>query len=126
MAFERKTGLNVTVFTIGGAVYLGDLTDASITLNNNNEDGKGVGDIWGKPVYTKKNWELSGNLSVSYSHSTTVMASCVAGAAVAITVTTGAGTYTGSVLITSVGHKISKGVQTYSLSAKGTTPLALA
>jgi hypothetical protein len=118
MSFSRALGVNVSVFTIGGQVYIGDLMDASITLNTVTDESKAVKDAWSIPTAYKRNYSIDGTVAVNTS-AATVMTKFLTGTQVAFTYTTGDGTYTGNALITKCDHKLTKGLQTFQVTLAG-------
>lgn len=123
MSFARALGVNVSAFTLGGVTYIGDLYDASITLNTVTDESKAVKDKWSIPTAYKRNWSIDGTLACNTTVASPLANLITPGAAVTVTYTTGDGTYTGNALVTKFDHKITKGVQTYSVTLNGQSTL---
>lgn len=59
-----QTGLSVSVFSIGGTDYLGDLQSGSISLTNNVADGSGIADEWKYASVTGRNLTIEAMMTV--------------------------------------------------------------
>lgn len=56
-----QSNLNVTVYSVGGASYLGELESGSISITSDSEDGSGVADIWEFPNVLGTDAEIQTN-----------------------------------------------------------------
>lgn len=119
----RKTGLDVSVFSLGGSSYLYDLDNATLSIEVETEDARGVGDLWSHSWSTSKSWGLDAELFVATS------ATLVADADQLVTVSfnTGANTYTGNGVLKSTSHSVGKsGLQKQSIKIEGQGALTIA
>jgi hypothetical protein len=119
MAFTRALGVNVSVFSLATITYIGDLYEASITLNTVTDESKAVKDKWSIPTAYKRNWSIDGTLACNTTVASPLANLISPGAAVAVAYTTSDGAYSGSALVTKFDHKITKGVQTWSVTLAG-------
>ena len=94
----RKSGLDVSVFTIGGTAYLANLDNATLTINIDSEEAKGIADSWNYPWATAKGWSIEADSFVA-SAATTLTDAATGDALCTIAFTTGGGTYSGTGLI---------------------------
>lgn len=115
----RVLGVNVSVFTLGAGVYIGDLYDASLTLNTVTDESKSVANRWSIPTAYKRNWSIDATLACNTTVTMPITGILANGNSVAVTFTTGDGSYTGNATFTKCDHKVSKGVQTWSLTLSG-------
>lgn len=115
----RKSGLDVAVFSLGGTEYLCDLDNATINVEIDEEDARGVCDDWKFAWATAKGWSLDGELFVA--SVAPLMADIISGdALVTVSFNTGGNTYTGNALIKSAGHSAGKtGLQKVSAKLSG-------
>lgn len=115
----RKTGINVSVFSLGGDSYLCDLEDATLTITSQTEDARGVCDEDSYAWAISRGWELQASIFVASTAS--LMADVAEGdGQVTVSFNTGANTYTGTGLITNASHSVSKGgLQKMSVTISG-------
>jgi hypothetical protein len=115
---DRKTGLDVSVFTLGGTTYIDDLQDAEIIGETKDAEGKGINDRHDFPVAVGTSGRIEGNIMVA--SVAALMGTVLTGTAVVtISVNTGANTYGGNALLSSVGHRIERdGLQMQRVSLK--------
>lgn len=129
---NRKTGLNYTVFGFMGSAYLGDLVNATLTLNNATAEGKGIADTAAFPILVGGDWSLEGELQIPIANSTYgFMGSAVAayptsdatplvGPVGTVLLSSGAGSYSGTCVLTSVRHHGERsGIQTMTVTLAG-------
>lgn len=126
---NRKTGLDVSVFNTMTQAYIGDLTDIEVNVNNLVEEGKGIADRDAWPVLVGRETTLRATLQVLSSAGTATMV----GSAVSndpsgtVTLTTGAGTWSGTAVITDMSHKMTRnGITTVdvTMACRGAFPFA--
>jgi hypothetical protein len=122
----RKSGLNVSVFSVGGTEYLCDLDNASLSVEVEQEDARGVCDEWAFAWATSKSWSIDAELFVSTVAA--LMTDIIGGdALVTVSFNSGANTYTGTGLLTSGSHSAGKsGLQKLSIKIQGQGALAVA
>lgn len=127
MAFStRKTGLSVSVFTLGGTDLKCSLDNASLSIEVEQEDARGVCDEWSFAWATSKSWSIDAELFVEAT--APLMADMISGdALVTVTFNSGANTYTGNGLLTSGSHSVGKsGLQKVSIKIQGQGELSVA
>lgn len=124
MAFTtRKSGLDVSVFSLGGTDYYCDLDNATLTIEVEHEDARGVCDDWSFAWATSKSWSLDAELFVA----ATAPLMADADSLVTISFNSGANTYSGTGLITSASHSAGKsGLQKVSVKIAGQGALTVA
>ncbi len=122
----RKTGLDVSVFTVGGTVYLGNLDNATLTVNVESEESKGIADAWTFPWATSKGWSIEADTFIA-SAATTLTDAATGDALVTIAFTSGAGVYSGTGLIKTASHTVgNKQLQKEKFTVEGQGALAIA
>ncbi len=115
----RRSGLNVSVFTLDGTSLLCELEDATVSVEVQDEDGRGVCDEWSYAFSISRAWTIEANLFVAAAGALGV-ADAAGSNSVAVVFNTGANTYTGNGVITQSQHSVSKGaLQKYSITIKG-------
>lgn len=123
----RCSGLTVSVFTLGGTAYIGDLEEATLTVDNNLEEGRGIKDVAKFPIPLRGNWRIEATL---FCASDAPLMSAAVGTApsVSVTFTVNASTstavngkYTGTANIKTAAHRTPAGLQKVNctLSGKG-------
>lgn len=115
----RRSGLNVSVWSLDGTSLLCNLEDATVTVDVQDEDGRGVCDSWSYSFAISRAWTIEATMFVDE-----FGANAVADAANANTVVvvfnTGANNYTGTGTITQAQHLVSNGgLQKQSVTIKG-------
>lgn len=111
----RLKGQNVSVFTLGGTALVGDVVNANIEIAVATQEGKGVADNDNFPIAVGRALKITGELQCS--GSVVLMGSAYGGTAVSFSVTTGAGTYSGTAVVTSISHRIEReGIQSYNVT----------
>lgn len=118
----RLTGVNVSVFTLGGNALVGELTNATMEMTTATTDTKGVSDWWADPQAVGASFRITGELQASGTLALMGTAATT-NPVVAFTATTSARSYSGTAVISSIAHRIEReNVQTYSitLDSKGT------
>lgn len=122
----RKSGLSATVFTLGGAEYLCDLDNATLSIEVENEDARGVCDEWSYAWATSKAWSVDAELFVGTNAA--LITDMISGdSIVTVVLNTGANTYTGTGLLTSGSHSVGKsGLQKLSIKISGQGELSVA
>lgn len=133
-SFERKIGVNCTVFSLNGDTdtedYIGDLAEATFSTEFETEEASGVADEYEYPYGVGQKWSISGTLYANTNAGVKMMerainATRVLGTdaqTVVIILTTGAKAYgasTMSGIITACTHKTPKGLQTYDITIQG-------
>ena len=99
----RKTGLDVSVFTVGGNAYLGNLDNATLTVTVDTEEAKGISDQWNYPWATARGWSIEADTFVATT-APTLLDAATGDALVTIAFTSGAGTYSGQGIIKTASH----------------------
>lgn len=61
---NRKTGLDFSVFSVGGTAFIGDIENAEVTIQNKTAEGKAVLDIDDFAVLTGRKTTFSGRMMV--------------------------------------------------------------
>lgn len=126
MPITRQTGLNVSIFNIDGTAYLADLDNATLSLNIESEDARGIADEWSYAWATSKSWSIEAETFVA--SDAAILADAAAGdSLVTVAFDTGAGAYSGTALIKSASHSASRGAlqkQKFSLEGQGTLTVA--
>lgn len=122
----RKSGLDVSVFSLGGTAYYCDLDNATLSVEVESEDARGVCDEWSYSWATSKAWSLDAELFVAAA--ATLISDLVSGdALVTVSINSGANTYTGNALIKSGSHTFGKsGLQKMSVKLEGQGALSVA
>lgn len=121
----RRSGLNVSVFTLDGTSLLCELEDASLSVEVQDEDGRGVCDEWSYAFSISRSWTLEATMFASADGALGV-ADAADQNSVAVVFNTGANTYTGNGIITQAQHQVSKGsLQKWSVTIKGYGPLSV-
>jgi len=69
-----RTGLDVSVYTIGGTDYLGDLDSLEISITTEDKDGSGIADEWMSPQAVGTRHEITGKLKIQSTATSTLMA----------------------------------------------------
>lgn len=117
----RLTGVNVSVFTLGGNALVGELTNATMEMNVATAESKGVADWWNDPQAVGAALRITGELQASGTIALMGTAATT-NPVVSFTATTSARTYTGTAVISSIAHRVEReGLQTYNvtLDSKG-------
>lgn len=126
MPITRKTGLDVSVFTLGGTAYLADLENATLSVNVDSEDAKGIADDFAYPWATARSWSIEADTFVA--SAAAILSDAATGdSVVTVAFTTGAGTYSGNALIKSASHSTSRGAlqrQKFTLEGQGELTVA--
>ena len=137
MSFERKHSAVVSLFTLDDGVeaaaedYIGDLIDATVTLDVETEDARALTDQFEFPVATAKKWSITANVLSNTSVGQTLLnraqdAAETGGPTVAVVLKTNVtnGVYEGSAWVKSVAHKTSRGaLQQYAVTLEGYSTL---
>lgn len=105
--YTRRTGLDVSVFTLGGTAYLCALDNATLTVNVDSEDAKGVCDEWNYPWALARNWTIEADIFVEAAAALVTDATS-GDAVVTVAFTSGANTYSGTALIKTASHSVSR------------------
>lgn len=100
----RKPGSAASLFTIGATEFIGDLENITITAEDRDEDGSGVGDVWEFAYATKQRVQIEADVWVS----TTAAMMLKWGTSVVVVANTGGITYTGSFLVSQSVHTVSR------------------
>ncbi len=113
------TGLNVSVFNVGGtsAQYVDSLASATVTIDNDTEETAAVKDSWAAPITLQYGWRIEADVYASSTAPLMVLA-CGSAPSAAVTFTYGGKTYSGNVLLR-CNHALGKGVQKHSLTLLG-------
>lgn len=106
-----QSNLNVTVYSVGGSSYLGELDSGSVSFTSDVEDGSGVADIWEFPNV------LGTDIEIQADHFVTTQAALfhLAGAnnvsaiQVAVILTLGGVTVNCPMTMSAASHKIEAG-----------------
>ena len=125
-----STNLNVTAWSVGGTSYVGDLRSGSLKFTNPSQEAKGIADSWAYPqAVGGRAMEGSGSLQVA---SATLLHGLMQKAAsatvgdhtLAFTMTIGADTFAGDVVIGNATHAAERGgIQEVNVSFQSkTTP----
>jgi len=117
----RQTGLNITVFTVGGTAYLGRLRSGSIKFTTETDEGSGAADLWQFPFAVGTNYEVSGEIQIasSASFSQLIAAAGTAGLLVTVNISLAGSVFAAPMTLTTSGHKIMVGkVQYESITLK--------
>lgn len=126
MPITRKTGLDVSVFTLGGTAYLADLENATVSVNVDSEDAKGIADAWNYAWATAKGWSIEADTFVATSAA--ILTDAASGdALVTVAFTTGGNTYSGTALIKTASHSTSRAAlqrQKFTLEGQGALTVA--
>jgi len=126
MPITRKTGLDVSVFTLGGTAYLADLENATVSVNVESEDARGIADAWSYAWATSKSWSIEAETFIA--SSAAILADAASGdSLVTVSFTTGAGSYTGNALIKTASHSSNRGAlqrQKFTLEGQGALTVA--
>jgi len=114
----RKTGLDVSVFTLGSTTFIDDLQDAELVGNTKTAEGKGIKDRADFPIAVGTGAEIRGNIMVASTAS--LMSTILTGTAlVTVSITTGANAYSCNAILTEVGHRFEReGIQMMRVSLK--------
>lgn len=112
----RKIGTNATVFTLGGSAFIGDLVNGVAEITVATQEGKGIADTDNYPVPVGRSMRITGELEVS--GSVVLMGTANSSTpTVTFAATTGAGTYSGTAVISSISHRFEReGIQTFSVT----------
>ena len=122
----RKSNFDVSVFTIGGTAYLGDLENATLTVNVDSEEAKGIADEWNYAWATAKGWTIEADTFVATTAATLTDAAS-GDALVTVAFTSGGNTYSGNALIKSATHSVGRASlqrQKFSLEGQGALTIA--
>lgn len=104
-----QIGTDVTVFTLAGNALVGVLHDAEITIQVKEVEAKGVADTDDWPQHVGRSTTIRGNMEIADGGSAVLMGTAnSSNPAVSYSITTGAGTYSGTALITSIGHRFER------------------
>src|ERR1051325_10091543 len=105
----RISGLQVTVFTLGSTTLVGDLDDCTLTVENNEEDGAAVKDLWENHIPLKGKWQIEAEIFVAtVAGLVTVAASATP--TVTVSFNTGGNTYSGTAMIKTAAHHVPDGL----------------
>ncbi|GEM_PF-6679412 len=115
---NRLTNLNVSVFTLGGAQYIDDLEDASISFEIENDEARAIKDQWSYVYATGRSFTVESSVFVSPSAALVALAAS-GSAQVTFSYVTGGATYAGTGLITSANHSTGRGLQKQKITIKG-------
>lgn len=123
MAFSaRKVALDVSVFTIGGVDLLCDVENFNVRREVREVDAGGICDQDEFPYAVRQGWTAEGDLFVAAS--APLMAD--ADAQVTFTANTGANTYSGTGLLTTRDHSVTRdGLQKVTFTIRGQGPLSV-
>lgn len=107
----RQTNLNITVFSVGGTSYLGDLDTGSIDIKTNTQDGSGAADLWETLNAAGTNITIKATKFVTTSPEIMAIAAAnsISGLPVTVNFTLGGYTYSAPMLLTAASHKIDGG-----------------
>ena len=100
----RQPAENATVFTVGGTNFIGDLENATVTIEIKDEDASASRDIDEYAWAVKRRYQIEGDLFVGASAAMMV----AAGNSVALVFTTGGMSYSGQFLVTQGVHSHNK------------------
>lgn len=114
----RKIGGDVSVFTLGGSAFLGDMINATHEVEIKTVEGKGIADTDDYPVAVGRSLTITGELMIS--GTVNLMGTANSSTPwVAFTSTTGAGSYTGTAQIMNISHKVEReNEQTFNVTLK--------
>lgn len=121
----RISGLQVSVFTLGGTALIADLDDCTLTIENNEEDGSGIKDLFENHIPLKYRWQIEADIFVATVASLMTIA---AGATPTVTVSfnTGGNTYSGTCMIKTAAHHTPDGLQKQRITLLNQTALGIA
>lgn len=119
----RRIAAQASVFTIGGSAFIGDLINGVAEITVATQEGKGIGETDNFPIAVGRSFRLNGELQASGSivlmgtaNSSTPL--------VSFTANTGAGTYSGTAVITSISHRFEReSIQSYSITLDAQGPV---
>lgn len=104
MPIVRKTGQDISVFTIDGVSFLCELKNATLTINIQTEEAKGACDVWSKPWAVSGSWDAHAELDVA-SAASLMGAGTNLNTLVSVVWNSGANNYSGEANITNVSHQ---------------------
>lgn len=123
MPTVRHAASDCTVFSLGGTAMITALQNATIVSEVKDEDAAGVHDVWEYPWAVKGRWHIEADI---FAESIAALMPLV-GTVVTVTFTTGAGSYSGSVLVTMGSHQVNRDslqVQKAMLKGQGAATIA--
>ena len=97
---------SLTVFTLDGTSVVGQFSQATLTVDVENEDGAAINDVWSSAVAAGKSWQLScqGKLDTT----AFAVGKAVSDPVVTVVFTTGAGDYSGTALVSQATHGVTR------------------
>lgn len=124
---NRKTGLDVSVFTLLGGTYLGDVRNFEVSKRNKTEEGKGIADIDDFPVLVGSMWEAQCELLVAGTTTMALMGTAASNVpAGTVGISTGGAAYAGTAVITEARHRGEReGIQVLSVTMLGRGNIAV-
>lgn len=107
---DRKTGLNASIFNPISQTLIGDLMNIEFSTENRTQEGRGIADIDDWPVLVSAGSRLTATLLVPSTVGTiglmgTALSVNPAGTVLLVT---GAGSYSGTVVISEITHTINR------------------
>ncbi len=103
----RQTALNLTVFSVGGTSYLGEVKSGSLKISTTVKDGSGAADEWESPVAVGTAYEIQGKLQIASTAEFMVIAGGTGtGLSVATSLALGGSTFTAPMILSKSTHTI--------------------
>lgn len=119
----RQTGLNITIFSVGGTSYLGTLRTGQLEITTESADGSGGADEWEYPYAGGTSYRVTGELQIaSTANFATLMASAgVSGLNLAVSLAFGGLVFQAPMKLSAVGHSINVDnvIQTQNITLMG-------
>lgn len=106
-----QSNLNISVWSIGGNSYLGELESGSISITTDTQDGSGVADIWQFPNSVGTDLEIQTNQFITTNSALFQLAAQnnISGIQVALIITLGGTSITVNGTMTAASHRIEAG-----------------
>lgn len=100
------TGLDVTLFSLGGTAMVGMLENATLEVTNATEDAAGVNERWAENTIVGSNWRIEGELNVATVAG--ILTEAVGDGAVSVAFETGGNDYTGNGVVETASHQVNR------------------
>lgn len=129
MSTVRKTGLDVTVCSLGGTSILATLKDVTLNIEIDSQEARAIADEWSYAWAVGRSWNMDFDLHADGSTvSSTLMAEVISGDCVVTVATTIGGlVYSGTGLFKTASHAAStSSLQSHKGAISGQGSLALA
>jgi hypothetical protein len=120
-----KMAADISVWSLGGNSFLGEMENAELIIDNVLEDGSGINERWTDMELAGSSWRVEGEAHVDTIAS--IVAEAAGDAILTLSIDTDAGAYTGTGILRTASHQHNRRTaqkQRFTLEGKGALTVA--